>query len=226
MTQPEPAHCGWTEFHAGHSFLRLEVLFHCPGTAGTQPEPAQPRHTADTITDDALTALYDQLDELRALLHDAEGDRDSWARDARRAEQQAETDARTAHTDLIDEQKRAGRAEQLATNLRAQAITEQKRADKAEAAIERVRQHCSPEQNTKSLGYLRESKNILALLDEAGPTRAEAERDAARNTLAEVLQHFVHKGHPGEPCLSSGWVRVATVEKWRAVLRHPAQETT
>ncbi|PVC73501.1 hypothetical protein [Streptomyces sp. CS081A] len=27
-----------------------------------QPEPAQPRHTADTITDDALTALYEQLD--------------------------------------------------------------------------------------------------------------------------------------------------------------------
>ncbi|MFC8009117.1 hypothetical protein [Streptomyces cinereoruber] len=131
----------------------------------TQPEPAQPRHTADSITDDTLTALYNERDELRALLHDAEGDRDSWARDARRAEQQAEADARKAYTDLIDEQKRAG--------------------------------------------------------------RAEAERDAARNTLADVLRHFVHKGHPGEPCLSSGWISVKTVEKWRAVLNpHQTQETT
>ncbi|MFE5514485.1 hypothetical protein ACFQ9J_28520 [Streptomyces sp. NPDC056529] len=77
----------------------------------TQPEPAQPRHTADSITDDALTALYDERDELQLLLHDAEGDRDSWARDARRAEREAEADARKAYTDLIDEQKRAGRAE-------------------------------------------------------------------------------------------------------------------
>ncbi|MFC8583321.1 hypothetical protein ACFUGD_01910 [Streptomyces sp. NPDC057217] len=77
----------------------------------TQPEPAQPRHTADTITDDTLTALYDERDELRLLLHDAEGDRDSWARDARLAEQQAEADARKAHTDLIDEQKRGTRVE-------------------------------------------------------------------------------------------------------------------
>jgi hypothetical protein len=42
-----------------------------------------------------------------------------------------------------------------------------------------------------------------------------------RDALDEVLRHFVHKGHPGEPCLSSGWISVKTVERWRAVLYPP-----
>ncbi|MFE5895854.1 hypothetical protein ACFQ67_00235 [Streptomyces sp. NPDC056488] len=152
MTTLLNAHCGWTEFHAGHSFLRLEVLFQCPGTPAAQPEPAQPRHTADSITDDALTALYEQLD----------------------AAQQ---------TELARQLTTCDKAFASATLRAARASA---RAEKAEAAIERVRQHCAPDQNTKSLGYLRGSKDILALLGEAGPTRAEAERDAARNTLGRV----------------------------------------
>ncbi|OKH91471.1 hypothetical protein [Streptomyces uncialis] len=52
-----------------------------------------------------------------------------------------------------------------------------------------------------------------------------AERDQARTALGDILSHFVHKGHPGEPCLSSGWVGERTVARWRAVLRPPAEPT-
>jgi hypothetical protein len=44
------------------------------------------------------------------------------------------------------------------------------------------------------------------------------ERDELRSLLYEILGHFVHKGHPGEPCLSSGWISVRTVERWRNTL--------
>lgn len=48
--------------------------------------------------------------------------------------------------------------------------------------------------------------------------RAEARRDELGAVLDIVLRQFHQEGHPGEPCLSSGWVAVRTVEKWRAVL--------
>ncbi|MFJ3537023.1 hypothetical protein ACIPQA_16320 [Streptomyces sp. NPDC090109] len=89
--QPEGGHCGWTEFHVGHPFLRLEVLFQCPGTAGTQPEPAQPRHTADSITDDALAALYDDLDRSDEVQGEMNETAINLTRDLARAEQRAET---------------------------------------------------------------------------------------------------------------------------------------
>ncbi|MGW8326506.1 hypothetical protein ACWGLE_01220 [Streptomyces sp. NPDC055897] len=50
------------------------------------------------------------------------------------------------------------------------------------------------------------------------------ERDRLRATLDDVLRHFDLKGHPGEPCLSSGWVSERTVARWRAIL-HPPKET-
>jgi hypothetical protein len=49
-------------------------------------------------------------------------------------------------------------------------------------------------------------------------------RDQLAATLHDVLGHFVHKGHPGEPCLQSGWIAEKTVAKWRAVLTPPAAE--
>jgi hypothetical protein len=57
--------------------------------------------------------------------------------------------------------------------------------------------------------------------------RHRCEGDAERRlsevltTLDDVLRHFVHKGHPGEPCLSSGWVSEKTVARWRAVAYPP-----
>jgi hypothetical protein len=53
---------------------------------------------------------------------------------------------------------------------------------------------------------------------------AAEHRDQLAATLQQVLSHFVHKGHPGEPCLQTGWVREDTVAKWRAVLYPPAAD--
>ena len=51
---------------------------------------------------------------------------------------------------------------------------------------------------------------------EAGErARLEDEVERLRGVLAEVLRTFAHRGHPGEPCLSSGWQRVRDVERWR-----------
>lgn len=51
---------------------------------------------------------------------------------------------------------------------------------------------------------------------------AEERLTETRAVLHEVLSHFVHKGHPGEPCLQTGWIRVRTVDHWRATLSPPA----
>jgi hypothetical protein len=47
---------------------------------------------------------------------------------------------------------------------------------------------------------------------------SEQQLTETRTALDEVLRHFVHKGHPGEPCLSSGWISERTVARWRAVI--------
>lgn len=48
-----------------------------------------------------------------------------------------------------------------------------------------------------------------------------ARRDQLASLLDEVLRQFVHKGHPGEPCLQTGWVSVRTVDRWRTALYQP-----
>lgn len=53
---------------------------------------------------------------------------------------------------------------------------------------------------------------------------SEARLAETRATLDEVLRHFTHKGHPGEPCLQTGWISEKTVARWRAVL-YPPQPT-
>lgn len=76
--------------------------------------------------------------------------------------------------------------------------------DLADAALAVVLPH------GKSLGdELRDSERRLA---------------ETRTVLDEVLRAFVHKGHPGEPCLQTGWISVGTVERWRAVLYPPVPE--
>lgn len=50
---------------------------------------------------------------------------------------------------------------------------------------------------------------------------SEAHLAETRATLDEVLRHFTHKGHPGEPCLQTGWISEKTVARWRAVLYPP-----
>ncbi|WP_432124034.1 hypothetical protein [Streptomyces sp. C10-9-1] len=42
--------------------------------------------------------------------------------------------------------------------------------------------------------------------------------------LAEVLTHFTETGHPGQPCLRTGWVPTGRVEHWRTLLAANGQE--
>lgn len=68
---------------------------------------------------------------------------------------------------------------------------------------------------------------VLAVILPHGKFLGNQLRDAeqrlaeTRATLDEVLRHFTHKGHPGEPCLQTGWVSEKTVARWRAVLYPP-----
>lgn len=115
----------WTDL----GFTRPAITGH----AVVQPASAS-RHTVDNLinraehhgglTGDEAAALRDGISELAAHLHDAEGDRDSWAADARRIERQAETDLREAHANLIAAQAEAG--------------AERQRAERAEAALHAV----------------------------------------------------------------------------------------
>lgn len=48
---------------------------------------------------------------------------------------------------------------------------------------------------------------------------AEQERIAAlESALTEMLRSFWQHGHPGYAALRTGWVNVATVDRWRDVL--------
>jgi hypothetical protein len=58
---------------------------------------------------------------------------------------------------------------------------------------------------------------------EAERARAVEHRDQLAAALREVLSHFVHKGHPGEPCLQTGWISEKTVARWRAIAYPPQQ---
>ncbi|MFK0124914.1 hypothetical protein ACIQSP_16555 [Streptomyces nigra] len=64
---------------------------------------------------------------------------------------------------------------------------------------------------------------------DCAPTADEFEQQRQRAqqlgaTLDDVLRHFVHKGHPGEPCLSSGWISEKTVARWRDTSYQPTPE--
>ena len=48
--------------------------------------------------------------------------------------------------------------------------------------------------------------------------RLHARRNQLAGTLYTVLSQFTHKGHPGEPCVQTGWVREQTVKDWWGVL--------
>jgi hypothetical protein len=65
---------------------------------------------------------------------------------------------------------------------------------------------------------------LKAAEDELAANRQRAARHTAVETaLREVLATFVHKVHPGRPCLQSQMINVETVQKWRETL---AQLTT
>jgi len=41
---------------------------------------------------------------------------------------------------------------------------------------------------------------------------------ALERTLQEVLHAFTQAGHPGRPCLRTGWIDVNAVARWRQTL--------
>lgn len=71
-----------------------------------------------------------------------------------------------------------------------------------------------------------EATDMGSELDDAAATIANhtVEINQLRHTLDEVLRHFVHKGHPGEPCLQTGWISERAVARWRAVLNPPKEQ--
>ncbi|MGA4867593.1 hypothetical protein ACPB9J_33710 [Streptomyces lavendulocolor] len=58
--------------------------------------------------------------------------------------------------------------------------------------------------------------DLTRLREQTAEATARADRLSA--TLSDILSRFVHHGHPGEPCLQTGWIDVKTVERWRAAL--------
>jgi hypothetical protein len=68
-----------------------------------------------------------------------------------------------------------------------------------------------------------------AVLAAAEQQRVRAEIAEARTrelhaVLDEVLRQFVHKGHPGEPCLQTSWISERTVQRWRDTLHNPKEQ--
>lgn len=54
-------------------------------------------------------------------------------------------------------------------------------------------------------------------------TQPETPLHRVRAALAEVLDQFRHDTHPGERCKQTGHVRVATIDRWHAVLTETAE---
>lgn len=54
------------------------------------------------------------------------------------------------------------------------------------------------------------------------PTAAEVEVIRLRILLTSILSYFTEKGHPGMACLRTPWLRVQTIEEWRAQIEAPA----
>lgn len=76
----------------------------------------------------------------------------------------------------------------------------------------------------ESLRYqIRRAREALGTDEAPQPEQDQVrrERDELRALLYEILGHFVHKGHPGEPCLQTGWISVRTVQRWRDALNKP-----
>lgn len=89
MTEQPTEHCGRNEpgpLHARHQFIRGDIVSWCPGGAAEQPV----RHTADTITSDALDQLYTRAEQAERVAQSAARDTAKALTDYLAAEQRAE----------------------------------------------------------------------------------------------------------------------------------------
>jgi hypothetical protein len=64
----------------------------------------------------------------------------------------------------------------------------------------------------------RDEAQAKARAFEAGWRLAEADARRLRELGTEIVGHFWQHGHPGAPCLRTGWVGVGAVAEWRAAL--------
>jgi hypothetical protein len=104
-----------------------------------------------------------------------------------------------------------------------QAIEERPRED-VDAAVAEVRAELEPQLHRQAdlIAEMRRQLDAsIAMRDKHfGEVKQLRERvGELSETLGEVLSHFVHKGHPGTPCLQTGWVRESAVQRWREVAR-------
>lgn len=100
-----------------------------------------------------------------------------------------------------------------------QAIAERPRED-VDAAVAEVRAELEP-QLRRQAGVIvelhRQLDAAIAMRDKhfSEVKELRGRTDELSETLRVVLSHFVHKGHPGTPCLQTGWVREDVVRQWR-----------
>lgn len=148
-------------------------------------EPAQPRHTADSITDDALTALYDRAEIAEARARELDGAANVAVSAIRLMNQAgAERDQLRATAQRLN--RRAQRAESENNRYR-RAVAQWDVSERGTyiphaslAAIGRAA-------GIDVFGSVRHLKHFQRVEQaEAAVIRAEAERDAARNTLDRV----------------------------------------
>ncbi|MFD7996864.1 hypothetical protein [Streptomyces mexicanus] len=106
----------------------------------------------------------------------------------------------------VETELRAGdRAREKAGDLAEACKTERRRADQVEELL-----RVAHETSNRSEAERARADRI----------RAEAQRDRDQHAavLAEVLRHFTEHGHPGAPCVRTGWIRTSTVDQWRSVV--------
>ncbi|MER6892005.1 hypothetical protein [Streptomyces halstedii] len=107
-------------------------------------------------------------------------------------------------------EKRATTAEAEATRLRTAVKTTE---DGWEQDVKRLRAELATVR--RNWGHLRER---LATVQKEAQGRKE-HGDKLGALIEEILGHFTERGHPGEPCQRTGWIRETTVRAWRARAR-------
>lgn len=75
------------------------------------------------------------------------------------------------------------------------------------------------EQAEECLSIAYQTSNTSERARQAAVQRAEMVEAALR----ELLAAFVHKGHPGKPCVRTGWISEDTITRWRATLGQPSE---
>lgn len=136
---------------------------------------AEPRHTADTITDDALDALHAELEAAKQFARSCAKDTEKALKREQRAKLRADLLQRELDT-LRGGLREIGADPTQIQNLWAQISLrnrqwreEKQRAERAEAAIDRVRDRCQDVRDRAGPGGMINASQILGLLSPTWP---------------------------------------------------------